>query len=433
MDLDNIKKVYFLGIGGIGMSALAKLFKHEGKEVLGSDTGFSDREGLMKAGIDSYEGYDISHITSDIDVVVYTLATHSDNIELTKIKELGLKLFTYAEMLGEVSKTKDTIAICGTHGKTTTTAMIAHMMLRLNMEPSVIVGSLMTDPIHPDKRTNYIYGTSKYLVTESCEYQKSFLNINPKVICITNVDEDHLDFYGSLENIIIAFKQFIAKLPEDGVVIADLGDPNSKTVVEGCGKKVINSREFLDSQMKLYVPGEHNRQNASVALAMAEYLKLSIPDAKAVLATFTGTWRRFEYKGNTGRGAQVYDDYAHHPHEIQATLNGAREAFPGKKLTVIFEPHLYSRTKEHFEAFRDVLAKFDTIYLTDIYAAREKFDGSISSGLLINDIKKINPNAFYISEFKDIAKKIIETTTPNDVVITMGAGTIGELAEMLIK
>jgi UDP-N-acetylmuramate--alanine ligase len=433
MDLDNIKKVYFLGIGGIGMSALAKLFKHGGKEVLGSDTGFSDRKGLMDAQIDAYEGYDVSHITADIDAVVYTLATTSDNVEILRAKELGLKIFTYAEMLGEVSRTKETIAICGTHGKTTTTAMIAHMMLRLNLSPSVIVGSLMTDPIHPDRRTNYIYGTSKYLVTESCEYQKSFLNINPKVICITNIDADHLDFYGSLENVIIAFKEFIAKLPEDGLVIADLEDENSKKAVDGCGKRVINSRDFLDSQMKLYVPGEHNRQNASVALAVAEYLKLSSVDAKAVLATFTGTWRRFEYKGNTSGGAQVYDDYAHHPHEIQATLNGAREAFPGKKLTVIFEPHLYSRTKEHFEAFAEVLAKFDIVYLTDIYAAREKFDGSISSGLLINDIKKINPNAFYISEFKDIAKKITETTTASDVVITMGAGTIGELAEILIK
>lgn len=431
--LEEIKKIYFLGIGGIGMSALAKLFKHEGKEVLGSDTGFADLEGLQKVGVTVFKDYDISHITKDMDYLVYTLATPEDNIELLKAKDLGIPILSYAEMLGRVSKDKTTIAICGTHGKTTTTAMIAHMMLRLNLSPSVIVGSLMTDPTHPDERTNYIYGTSKYLVAESCEYQKSFLNINPKVICITNIDADHLDFYGSLENIILAFKEFIAKLPDDGVVIADLEDPNSKKAVEGCGKKVINSRDFLDGQMKMYVPGEHNRENASVALAVAEYLNVPIDDAKVVLATFTGTWRRFEYKGNTGGGAMVYDDYAHHPHEIHATLNGAREAFGGKKLTVVFEPHLFSRTKEHFEAFAEVLAKFDVVYLTDIYAAREKFDGSISSGLLSNEIKKTNPNVFYISKYKDIAEKIKETTTSNDIVITMGAGTIGELAEMLIK
>lgn len=433
MDLNTVKKMYFLGIGGIGMSALAKLFKHDGKDVLGSDTGFSDRKGLMKAGIDAYEGYDISHITPDVDVVVYTLATPADNTELLRAKELGLKLFTYAEMLGEVSKSKTTIAICGTHGKTTTTAMIAHMMIKLNLAPSVIVGSLMTDPLNPGERTNYISGTSEYLVTESCEYQKSFLNINPKIICITNVDADHLDFYGSLENIISSFKDFIAKLPEDGIVIADLSDKNSKQVVDGCGRRVINSRDFFDSEIKLYVPGEHNRQNASVALSVAEYLKIPMVDAKAALATFTGTWRRFEYKGNTEKGAQVYDDYAHHPHEILATLRGAREMFPNKKVTVIFEPHLYSRTKEHFGEFAEVLSKFDSVYLTDIYAAREKFDGSISSGLLINDIKKVNQNAYYIPEFKDIAEIIKKTSTEDDLILTMGAGTIGELAEMLIR
>lgn len=416
------------------MSALAKLFKHEGKDVSGSDTGFGDREGLVKANIPTFEGYHESHIDTDIDTVVYTLATPEDNIELIKARELNLPILSYAGMLGEVSKNKKTIAICGTHGKTTTTAMIAHMMIKLGLSPSVIVGSLMRYE-HEEivEKTNYIPGTSDYLVAESCEYKKSFLNINPTVVCITNIDADHLDFYGSIENIISAFKEFIAKLPHDGVVIADLLDDNSKRAVEGCGKKVIDSRMFLDMSLKLKVPGVHNKQNASVALALSSYLGIKADDAKEALVSFGGTWRRFEYKGATSPGALVYDDYAHHPHEILATLGGAREAFPDKKLTVIFEPHLYSRTKEHFEAFALALSKFDTIYLTDIYAAREKFDGSISSGLLTEEIKKLNQNAFYISEFKDITKKINETAGENDIVITMGAGTIGELAEMLVK
>lgn len=434
MDINSLKKVYFLGIGGIGMSALAKLFKHEGKEVLGSDTGFADKPGLQKAGIDVFEGYEASRVTKDIDAMVYTLATPTDNTELLEAKKLGLPIFTYAEMLGEVSKSKKTIAICGTHGKTTTTAMIAHMMIKLNLSPSVIVGSLMKYEHDGEvESTNYIPGTSEYLVAESCEYKKSFLNINPTVVCITNVDADHLDFYGSVENIISAFKEFVAKLPEDGVVIADLENENSRKVVENCGKRVINSRDFLDSDIKLLVPGIHNKQNASVALAVSDFLGVSLVDAKSALQSFGGTWRRFEYKGKTKAGTLIYDDYAHHPHEILATLGGAREAFPNKKITVIFEPHLYSRTKEHFDEFGDVLSKFDTVYLTDIYAAREKFDGTISSGRLSEEIKVKNQNVFYISEFEDLKNSIMETTGENDVVITMGAGTIGELAEMLVK
>lgn len=433
MDISNIKKVYFLGIGGIGMSALALLFMHEGKDVSGSDTGFSNRDGLVKASVPTFEGYHESHITPDIDAVVYTLATPEDNIELIKARKLGLPVLSYAAMLGEVSKSKKTIAICGTHGKTTTTAMIAHMMIKLGLSPSVIVGSLMKyEHDGVVEKTNFIPGTSEYLVAESCEYKKSFLNINPSVVCITNIDADHLDFYGNIENIIASFKEFIAKLPPDGVVIVDMLDQNSMKAVEGCNRKVIDSRAFLDMSLGLKVPGLHNKQNASVALAVSSYLALKLDDAKEALRSFGGTWRRFEHKGATKTGALVYDDYAHHPHEIMATLNGAREAFPDKKLTVIFEPHLYSRTKEHFDEFSEVLAKYDTVYLTDIYAAREKFDGSISSGLMIETIKKNNQNAFYIPEFKDIAEKINETTNQNDVVITMGAGTIGELADLLV-
>ncbi len=432
MDINNIKKIYFLGIGGIGMSALAKLFKHEGKTVSGSDTGFADREGLIKAGIATYEGYDALHITSDINVVVYTLATTEDNIELLKAKELGIKLLSYAEMLGQVSKDRHTIAVCGTHGKTTTTAMIAHMMIKEKLSPSVVVGSLMSyDNNGKIEKTNFIPGESDFLVAESCEYKKSFLNINPQIICITNVDEDHLDFYGNLDNIISAFKEFVAKLPLDGVVIADLEDPNSKKVVEGCKRQVINSRDFLKDDIKLLVPGLHNRQNASVALALASYFDIPEDSARAALATFPGTWRRFEYKGimNT---IKIYDDYGHHPHEIRATLNGAREMFPSTKIAVAFEPHLYSRTKEHFDDFVQVLADFDIVFLTDIYAAREKFDGTISSGHLSDAIMTKNPNVYYAPSYNDLVLCIKDKMPENSVLITMGAGTITEIVSKLL-
>jgi UDP-N-acetylmuramate--alanine ligase len=438
IDIKQINKIYFLGIGGIGMSALAKLFKHEGVDVSGSDTGFADRKGLENAGIDTYEGYDISHITDDIDAVVYTLATTDDNEELLRAKELNLPIFSYAEMLGLVSKDKHTIAICGTHGKTTTTAMIAHMMIQDKLSPSVIVGSLMKyEHDGVVEKTNFIPGESDFLVAESCEYKKSFLNICPQVVCITNVDKDHLDFYGNIDNIIKAFKEFVAKLPPDGVVIADLSDENSKKVVDGCRRTVINSRDFLTDDIKLQIPGLHNRQNASVALALASYLDITPEDAKKSLEAFTGTWRRFEYKGEMKSAAgdiiKVYDDYGHHPHEMLATLNGAREMFPDKKVVIVFEPHLYSRTKEHFDEFVDVLSKFDKIFLSDIYAAREQFDGTISSGLLGDEIKKTNPNVYYKGSYKELEGEIRKNTDSGDVIITMGAGTITEVSDTLVR
>lgn len=431
-NLKNVNKLYFLGIGGIGMSALAKLFAHESKAVVGSDTGFADLNGLRKAGIVVFEGYDAGHIDSSYEAIVYTLATTEDNPELLKAKELGIPTFTYGEMLGLVSKEKRTIAVCGTHGKTTTTAMIAKMLIDANQMPSVIVGSLMTDPKNPNEKTNYISGVSDLFVVESCEYKKSFLNLWPKIICITNIDADHLDFYGSLENVILAFKEFIAKLPIDGVVIADLSDANSKKALEGFSGKVLNSRDFFDPNLKLKVFGDHNRKNASLGLALANVFGIDDVIAKKSLESFSGTWRRFEYKGETKSGAVVYDDYGHHPHEILATLQGAREGFSDKKLTIVFEPHLYSRTKEHFDDFADVLSKFDFVYLTEIYGAREVFDPTITSTMLLDKIKEKNPNIILEGSYEKIADTLKKEKTDKDVIITMGAGEITKLASLLV-
>lgn len=426
------KKVYFLGIGGIGMSALAKLFAHEGNMVVGADTGFADLEGLKRAKIEVFEGYDESRVDTSIGALIYTLATTDDNVELLKARELNIPIFTYGEMLGIVSKEKNTIAICGTHGKTTTTAMLAKMLIDANQMPSVIVGSLMTDPKNPQNKTNYIAGVSDLFVVEACEYKKSFLNLWPKIICITNIDADHLDFYGTLENVILAFKEFIGKLPEDGVVIADLTDPNSKKAVEGAKVKIIDSNDFYDPQMKLNVFGNHNRKNASIGLALANHFGISADIASSALESFSGTWRRFEYKGKTENGAMVYDDYGHHPHEILATLKGAREAYPDKELTIVFEPHLYSRTKEHFNDFADVLSRFNFVYLTEIYPARETFDPTITSAMIAEKIKEKNPNVIVEASYEKIAETLKEDAGEKDVIVTMGAGNITKLSDMLI-
>ncbi len=432
MDIRTLKKVYFLGIGGIGMSALAKLFAHERKAVVGADTGFADLNGLRKAGIVVFEGYDAEHIDSSYEAVVYTLATTEDNPELLKARSLNIPIFTYGEMLGLVSKEKNTIAVCGTHGKTTTTAMIAKMLIDANQMPSVVVGSLMTDPKNPNEKTNYIAGVSDLFVVEACEYKKSFLNLWPKIICITNIDADHLDFYGSLENVILAFKEFIAKLPVDGVVIADLSDENSKKALEGAKVKIIDYGEFYDPQMKLSVFGDHNRKNASIGLALADHFGISKDIALKALEGFPGTWRRFEYKGKTENGAIVHDDYGHHPHEILATLKGAREAYPDKKLTIVFEPHLYSRTKEHFDDFVDVLSNFDFVYLTEIYPARETFDSTITSAMLAEKIKEKNPNVVVEASYEKIVEALKKDASEKDVIVTMGAGDVTKLSCMLV-
>ncbi len=431
-NLKTPKKVYFLGIGGIGISALAKLFAHEGNMVVGADTGFADLEGLKRAKIEVFEGYDVSHIDTSIGALVYTLATTDDNVELLKARSLNIPIFTYGEMLGLVSKEKNTIAVCGTHGKTTTTAMIAKMLIDANQMPNVIVGSLMTDPKNPQNKTNYIAGVSDLFVVEACEYKKSFLNLWPKIICITNIDADHLDFYGTLTNVILAFKEFIGKLPEDGVVIADLTDENSKKAVEDAKVKIINSNDFYDSQMKLTVFGNHNRKNASIGLALAKHFGISADVALKALESFPGTWRRFEYKGKTKNGAIVHDDYGHHPHEILATLNGAREAYADKKLTIVFEPHLYSRTKEHLNDFADVLSKFDFVYLTEIYGARETFDPTITSAMLLDKIKEKNPNVIVEASYEKIVEALKKDADEKDVVVTMGAGDITKLSDMLV-
>ncbi len=433
MDISKLKKLYFIGVGGIGMSALAKLFRHDGVMVVGSDTGFADREGLERSGVIVMDGYDESRIDESLDAVVYTLATPGDNEELQKATKLKLPIFTYAEMLGKVSSLKDTIAVAGTHGKTTTTAMIAHMMINASVNPSVIVGSLMRDPRDPTSRTNFIHGDSNYLVAESCEYKKSFLNINPKILCITNIDADHLDFYGNLENVIEAFKEFASKLSSDGVLVADFDDVNSKPVIESVKCKVVNWREFYNKDMKLMVYGDHNRCDAAVALAVASLVGIDIARAKEALSTFSGTWRRFENKGVTSSGVMVFDDYGHHPHEIQATLNGAREHFPNGQIAVAFEPHLFSRTREHFDEFVSVLSKFDRIYLLPIYKAREEFDPSISSQMICDEIRKVNQNAFFAHDY-DEAKDLIEKDLSDGwVLITMGAGDITNLSSKLVN
>ncbi|TSC83430.1 MAG: UDP-N-acetylmuramate--alanine ligase [Parcubacteria group bacterium Gr01-1014_17] len=274
----------------------------------------------------------------------------------------------------------------------------------------MIVGSFLNDT-----KTNFIAGKSKYLVVEGCEYRRSFLNLSPKILVILNIDADHLDYYNDLDDIKSAFAELTAKLPKDGILLSDFS--------------VIH----LPAGFKLKIPGRHNLENAKAALAVARALQIPEKRALKSLFEFSGTWRRFEYRGKEKNGALVYDDYGHHPTAIEATLQGAREFFPTQKIVVVFQPHLYSRTKDHLKGFGKCFARADVVILLPIYPAREQDLGDINSEMVMEAIKKNGKPAYFIKTFAEAAKKSTELAGVGDVIITMGAGETNKVGDILVS
>lgn len=418
MTLREYKHVHCIGIGGIGLSAIARYCNSQGAVVTGSDTSSSRvTEELQKEGITVYYGHSIAHVASETELVIYSIAVTDSNPELKEAKERGITCLTYPEALGSLTKEYTTIAVCGTHGKTTTTAMIAEMLKSVGKDPTVIVGSLLKE-----KGTNFVEGTSEYLVVEACEYRRSFLELFPSHIVITNIDEDHLDYYKDIKDIESAFSSFVAKLGENSFLVTH-GDITLKTKA-----KKTNADEIDIQSIHLSVPGLHNKMNAQLALSLASALSLNLTKAREGLLNFTGTWRRLEYKGDY-KGATLYDDYGHHPKEIKATLLAIREKYPKSTHTLItfFQPHLYSRTKLLLNEFAKSFDDSDSVCILPIYAAREEDDGSISSQQLVEKIK----GATFIETFAD-AKKYIDSHAKNGtIILTIGAGDIYLLHDML--
>lgn len=424
------KKIYFMGIGGIGMSALARMLKGLGLEVMGSDINESQiTKDLQKEGIEVFIGQDSKNVPKDIDCLVYSLAIEEYQPEILASLKQSLKasFFTYAQMLGEVSKDKFTIAISGTHGKTTTTAMTANIFQYNQRAPYVIVGS----SLNKDK-TNYLKGEEDVFVVEACEYKKSFLNLNPNILVITNIEADHLDFYKDLEDVQSAFKDLIKKMPKDGIVICNSENENIKPVVDSISQKVVNYFDFIKEVPEGNVIGDHNFQNAAAALAVSESMQLDLEKSKEAMKNFKGTWRRFEYKGESSNGAIVYDDYAHHPTEVKATIKTALENFPDKKITVVFQSHTYTRTRALFNEFVEALSGVEEIVLLPIYAAREKYDGTVSSKMLADEISK-NQKVQNFENFDEATSYLKEKKSSDDLIITMGAGNVFEIGEKLIN
>ncbi len=419
LDLVKIKKVYFIGIGGIGISALAKLAKTRGMEV----SGVNDEEGktvdlLREFGImvtrreEFFESMpsERGNSFSFSDLYVYSDAWLNRGPEILEAaKKTGKPVLSYAEALGVFAKDYKVIAISGTHGKTTTTAMVADILIDAGIDPTVIVGSFVKK-----FGSNFRSGKSQYLVVEADEYNRHMLELHPYIGAITNIEADHLDCYKDLDDIKMAFDQFLAQSQN----------------------KILDYGEYMGKVPKLLVPGEHNKKNAALALAIARMLGLDENLTKKSLEEFQGTWRRLEKRGVTESGTIVYDDYAHHPTEVRASIEALREFYPTdqKKITIVFQPHLYSRTKALFKDFAKCFKGIDKIILLPIYFAREAPDESISSGKLAEAICENGEKAIAFTDF-ELAEEYLKGLTfgKDDIFVTMGAGEAYKVADQMLK
>ncbi|MSU44929.1 UDP-N-acetylmuramate--L-alanine ligase [Candidatus Nomurabacteria bacterium] len=411
LDLSKIKKIFFIGIGGIGISALAKMALSRGIEVLGINDEESGKtlDPLRDAGAIIYYQNEFKELP-DADMYVFSDAWIYRGPELIlEARKRDKPTMSYFEALGEFAKGYKVIAIAGTHGKTTTTAMVAEILVDAGLDPTVVVGSFVEK-----FGSNFRKGKSEYLVVEADEYNRHFLNFNPFIAVVTNVEADHLDCYKDLVDIQDAFNKFISQSE----------------------KKVLDYSKYIDKVPKLSVPGLHNRMNAAAAFAVADVLNIDEKITQKSLAEFSGTWRRLEKRGATAGGTIVYDDYAHHPTEIKASLQALRELYPvgDKKIMIVFQPHLYSRTKALFNDFAKSFKGADKILLLPIFFARETKDDSISSEKLAEAIVKEGDNAQAFSDFKT-AETFIETLNfgPNDVFVTMGAGEAYKVTNQVFK
>ncbi len=426
INIDQISRIHFIGIGGIGMSSLAQHFLAEKKQVSGSDRYLTPvTKTLDSKGVQIFGEQVASNITDDIELVVYTEAMSPEHEEMQAAKKLEVPMVNYFEALGLAMNPYYLIAVAGTHGKTTTTAMITDIFEAAGKDPTAVIGSLRAKT-----KNNYRAGKSKYAIVEACEYKRDFLHLKPDVLVITNVEYEHVDYYQSLADVQSAFRSLVEQVHETGVVIADTADANIKPIIEGLVVPVINYTEFLDLQLPLKQPGMHNRLNAAAALAVAKRERLDLAVAKEALTHFTGTWRRFEYKGEVN-GAPVYDDYAHHPTEIKATIGATRELYPDKKIVVAFQSHTYTRTKALFSDFAKAMGQADTVIFLPIYAAREENVSGVSTRELAVKALEYIPDSQYADSFEAAEKILRSKLDDQSVLVVMGAGDVTELANSL--
>ena len=459
--LKNIKKIHMIGIGGISMSAIALVLKKYGYIITGSDKSEGDMINVLEEnGIPVYIGSN-AELVKDADVVVYSSAIKQHDPEFVRAKSLGIPTYERAKFLGLLLQCYDTpICICGTHGKTTTTSMIASIFIDAGLDPNVQVGS----KYQKLNDINYRIGESEYFILESCEYVDSFLNFPHHTATVLHIDEDHLDYFSGIEEIKESFKKFILMTKENGILVINKDDMNCMDVLAkikdelvrknikiytfslsdstasvyaknvSCNVKGFYSFDLVynDSSYKFYltVPGIHNVYDAIAAITTSLAHGISFESMEKSLNEFCGAKRRFEFKKNLGKNILVYDDYAHHPTEIKATLAAAKQK-EHNRIIAVFQPHTYTRTKELLNDFATSFQDADIVILSDIYAAREVDDGSISSKDVVELIKKNKVNALYLPTFEEIAKYIHENMQEDDIILTIGAGNITHLNDIL--
>lgn len=456
IDFAKMNKIHFIGIGGISMSALARLVMAKGISVSGSDRQASDiTRQLEEAGACITYEQTGKNITEGIDLVVYTAAISKDNDELKTALEKNIPVMVRADFLGLMMKEyKTAVCVAGTHGKTTTTSMLAHILMEGEKDPTVLVGGIL-DSIGGNLRI----GHSENFVTEACEYTNSFLSFFPTIAVVLNVSEDHLDFFKDINDIRHSFREFLKLVPDHGLVILNEDIPEPEYFTEGLDCKVITignaggksnisagnittddkARCSYDliingekkGHISLRVTGEHNVYNSLAAIGAALELGVSVEAAAAGLKSYGGTERRFEYKGEFN-GVTVIDDYAHHPDEIKATLDTAAN-YPHRDIWVVFQPHTYSRTKAFLKEFGESLSKADHVILAEIYAAREKDTLGISSRDVAECVARYGTDVHYISTFGEIENFLKNNCTQGDLLITMGAGDIVNIGNDLLK
>lgn len=422
----SIENVHFVGIGGIGMSALAQYFKDQGLNVTGSDREKTPvTELLEQKGIIVLTPQRSENIPEDANAVVYSDAVPEDNPERIRAKERDIPQDSYFSMLGKISAGKKTVAVAGTHGKTTTTGMLAKILSDAGASPTAVIGSIVRD-----FGSNYLHGESDVFVVEACEYRNHVLELSPYVLVINNLEWDHTDFFPSLEALQETFKEAIRRVPSEGTIVTNTQDPNIAPLLVEARASIVDYTK--ETSYELQLPGEFNKNNARAAASAARIVFPKISDAVITqsLAAFAGTWRRFEYKGKTKNGAAVYDDYAHHPTAISSTLAALRAKTKGK-VFVAFHPHLYSRTHDLLDGFSKAFTDADKVFIAPIYAAREEDDGSVSSELLAERAKANGTDAVALESFGAIENELLKAG-PDDVIMTIGAGDIYKVTDTLI-
>jgi UDP-N-acetylmuramate--alanine ligase len=460
MDLAKIKKVYFIGIGGIGVSAAARILLEQGKSVSGSDLVASDvTKDLENRGVKIIIGeHNGKNILEDIDLVVHSNAAQSDNVELVKAKKFDIPIMSYPELLGLLSRNKFTICIAGTHGKTTVTALASILMDKGGLDPTCVIGSRLAQ-----FSGNARLGGSKYFVLEADEYKAAFLNYNPNILILNNIEFEHPDFYKDLDDVKNKFKQFVHKLPKDGLLIANFDDENVmeiakyspyKVITYGIkdgadfnvfnikqeGVKLLYSLKFREqeiSTIKLNLTGIHNIYNTLAVIVLAKVLKLPLNTIKEVVEGYSGAWRRFEFKGEE-RGITIIDDYAHHPTEIKATLSGARMKYPKKRIIAVFQPHHEDRFEALFDDFVDSFSNSDVVLVSDVYHVKGRESGIRNQELGNKDKnpeklkEKIGEKAVYTGSLDKTLDWLVENAKDGDLVITLGAGDVTKIGDELM-